>query len=197
MIDGTDISQVGLHTLRSGMSIIPQQPTLYSDCTIRENLDPFKIHSDEEIHVVLQDVQMESAVRALPVGFETMISEDGANLSVGQRQLLCLARAILRKSKILILDEPTANCDRHTDHQLHAALERNFKGSTIISVAHRLETVINHDFILVLGNGKVLDYGPPGHLLKRSHGPFVTMVEDTGAAMSKLLREQAQTPEED
>jgi ATP-binding cassette subfamily C (CFTR/MRP) protein 4 len=189
-IDGVDISGVGLHRLRTKISVIPQAPTLFSGCTVRENLDLFGIHSDEAIQKALEDAHLGEAMAQLPQGYETMVSESGSNFSVGQRQLLCLARAILSKNKLLILDEATASVDRRTDQMLHDSLHESFGDATILAVAHRLDTVIEHDYILVLGRGKVLEFGPPAELL-RSGGTFSKMVQDTGNVMSKDLRQRA------
>ena len=130
-----------------------------------------------------------------------MVAEAGSNFSVGQRQLLCLARAILRKSKILILDESGANIDNQTDALLQQAVSRTFKDATIISVAHRLGSIIDHDLVLVLGDGKVLEYGPPAELLfgddgdddddNEYRGHFASMVNSTGNQMAKSLRASA------
>jgi ATP-binding cassette subfamily C (CFTR/MRP) protein 4 len=189
-IDGVDISTVGLHTLRSKISVIPQAPTLFSGCTVRENLDLFGIHSEEAIQKALKDAHLAEAIAELPKGYDSMVSEGGTNFSVGQRQLLCLARAILSKSKILVLDEATASVDRRTDQLLHESLQESFGDATILAVAHRLDTVIDHDMILVLGQGKVLEYGTPADLI-RSGGMFSKMIKDTGDTMSRDLRQRA------
>jgi ATP-binding cassette subfamily C (CFTR/MRP) protein 4 len=191
LVDEVDISTVGLHTLRNKMSVIPQFPVLFSGCTVRENLDPFHKHSDESVRDALRDVHMDHALEDLPRGWNSMVSEGGSNFSVGQRQLLCLARAILCKNKILVLDEPTANVDRRTDQLLQEALQKSFKGATIFSVAHRLDTVIEYDEILVLGGGELLEYGSPSKLLEQSDGHFSSMVRDTGDLMSQDLRRRA------
>jgi ATP-binding cassette subfamily C (CFTR/MRP) protein 4 len=189
-IDGVDISSVGLHRLRTKISVIPQAPTLFSGCTVRENLDLFGIHTEEAIKKALEDVYLSGAIAELPKGYDSMVSEGGSNFSVGQRQLLCLARAILSKNKLLVLDEATASVDRRTDQMLHDSLHRSFDDATILAVAHRLDTVIEHDYILVLGQSKVLEFGSPAELL-RSGGMFSKMVEDTGDIMSKDLRQRA------
>lgn len=191
-IDGVDIQTLGLHHLRTGMSVINQHPVLFSGCTIRENLDPFHSYSDEDIIDALTDVQMIEAVRELPNGMKSIVAEGGSNFSVGQRQLLCLSRAILQKSKILVLDEPSANVDGRTDKLLQHAVNKSFQESTIVSVAHRLDTIIDNDMILVLGNGEVLEYGPPAELISRN-GPFSQMVDDTGEELSRELRRRANT----
>ena len=134
---------------------------------------------------------MSEVISELPKGIDSMVSEGGSNFSVGQRQLLCLARAILSKNKILILDEATASVDRRTDQMLHESLHESFGDATVIAVAHRLDTVIDNDYILVLGQGKVLEFGPPSDLLRNKDGAFSTMVEDTGEMTAKELRQRA------
>jgi len=190
-IDGVNISEVGLHRLRTSISVIPQHPTLFSGCTIRENLDVFGLHSDEAINNALKSSHLSEMISKLPKGIDSIVAEGGSNFSVGQRQLLCLARAILSKNKILILDEATASVDKRTDQMLHESLHDSFGDATIIAVAHRLDTVIDHDYILVLGQGKVLEFGPPADLLNNKGGPFFTMVEDTGVITAKELRQRA------
>lgn len=189
-IDGVDIKGVGLHTLRTKISVIPQVPTLFSGCSVRENLDLFGIHSEAKLQEALVSARMSEAIKELPGGLDSMVSEDGTNFSVGQRQLLCLARAILNKNKILVLDEATASVDRRTDELLHEALKESFFDATIIAVAHRLDTVIESDFILVLGHAKVLEFASPAELI-RSEGAFASMVKETGESMSRELHQMA------
>ncbi|CAJ1947757.1 unnamed protein product [Cylindrotheca closterium] len=189
-IDGTDISKIGLHRLRTKISVIPQMPTLFSGCTIRENLDLFGMHDEKAIVKALKDAHLSEVIEELPEGHNTLVAEGGSNFSVGQRQLLCLARAILSKNKILVLDEATASVDRRTDQLLHESLHESFEDSTIIAVAHRLDTIIDHDYILVLGLGKVLEFGPPAELI-RSGGTFCQMVDETGEIMSVNLKQRA------
>lgn len=191
LIDGEDISKLGLHTLRTKISAIPQVPTLFSGCSVRENLDLFHLNSDERINEVLKSCHLSEVIAELPNGWNSVVLEGGANFSVGQRQLLCLARAILSKNKILILDEATASVDRRTDQLLQQALYECYQDGTILAVAHRLDTVIDYDFILVLGQGEVIEFGSPSDLLSKEDGMFARMVNDTGDAMSKLLRERA------
>ena len=190
-LSGVDITNVGLHTLRTRLSVIPQAPVLFSGCTIRENLDPFSRHEDGAIEEVLRDVHMWQVVQYLPNGLFSAVAEGGSNFSVGQRQLLCLARAILRKSRFLILDEPTANVDRRTDQLLQAALHKSFPDATILSVAHRLDTVIDSDYIVVLGHGHVLEFGSPVDLINKQDGHFASMVRDSGNTMAQDLRRRA------
>ncbi|CAB9509666.1 Multiple drug resistance-associated protein-like transporter 1 [Seminavis robusta] len=189
-IDGVDVSKLGLHALRTKISVIPQVPTLFSGCTVRENLDLFGCHSDAEIQSALDDAHLGDVVAALPKGWDSIVSEGGSNFSVGQRQLLCLARAILSNNRILVLDEATASVDRRTDEMLQDALQESFKEGTIIAVAHRLETIIDYDIVLVLGHGRVLEWGSPAKLLTDG-GAFASMVNDTGDSMSAELRKRA------
>lgn len=189
-IDNVDISKIGLHALRTKISVIPQVPTLFSGCTIRENVDLFALHPDEKVKQVLQDCHLLDVVGELPNGWQTLVAEGGSNFSVGQRQLLCLARAILSNNRIIIMDEMSANVDRRTDQLLQEALRKSFQSGTILAVAHRLDTIIDFDLCLVLGNGQVLEYGSPADLI-RSGGYFASMVNDTGNVMSDYLRSRA------
>merc|ERR1712194_946 len=191
IIDGIDISTIGLHKVRTKMSVIPQFPVLFSGCTVRENLDPFGVWSDKIIFDALRDVQMLSVIEGLPQNLNSLVAEGGSNFSVGQRQLLALSRAIIRKSKILVLDEPTANVDRKTDSLLQEAIAKSFSGSTIIAVAHRLDTVIEYDRILVLGNGSRIEFGAPWELLSNKDSYFAKMVNDTGKKTAEELRDKA------
>ena len=133
----------------------------------------------------------------LPNGLDSPVSEGGSNFSVGQRQLLCLARAILSQNKILVLDEATASVDRRTDQLLQEALHQSFKDGTILAVAHRLDTIIDFDYCLVLGGGRVLEFGSPAELLRRENGAFASMVADTGEAMAGELRQRALQTEQE
>ena len=178
-IGNVDISKLGLHKLRTSMAVIPQTPVLFSGCTIKENLDPFGQSKIADINDSLKAVQMYDAIYALALGLETPVHEGGTNFSVGQRQLLCLARAILTKCKILILDEPTANVDTNTDSLLQKTLRERFSEATIIMVAHRLQTVIDFDRILVLGNGRLLEYGSPKELMSKEDGHFSSMLRNS------------------
>eukprot|EP00549_Striatella_unipunctata_P000433 CAMPEP_0118721960 /NCGR_PEP_ID=MMETSP0800-20121206/31075_1 /TAXON_ID=210618 ORGANISM="Striatella unipunctata, Strain CCMP2910" /NCGR_SAMPLE_ID=MMETSP0800 /ASSEMBLY_ACC=CAM_ASM_000638 /LENGTH=939 /DNA_ID=CAMNT_0006630007 /DNA_START=841 /DNA_END=3660 /DNA_ORIENTATION=+ len=188
LLDGVDVTKMGLHCLRHALSVIPQVPVLYRGVTIAENLDPFGVYSEEDLHAALRDAHMLDAV--LELGLNHVVAEGGSNFSVGQRQLLCLARAMLRKhARVLVLDEPTANVDSQTDAYLQEAITKRFSNATIIAVAHRLDTVIDYDRILVLGEGRVLEYGSPAELLENPNGHFSSMVHDTG--MGGELRRRA------
>mmetsp|Transcript_3038 Transcript_3038/g.8791 ORF Transcript_3038/g.8791 Transcript_3038/m.8791 type:complete len:1373 (-) Transcript_3038:1207-5325(-) len=191
VIDGVDIAGLGLHKLRTSMSVIPQTPTLFSGCTIRENLDPFDQYGDRDIRSALLDASMVDAIEEQAEGLDSIVAEGGSNFSCGQRQLLCLARAILRKSPILVLDEATANVDSRTDALLQEAVKKSFDGATILSVAHRLDTVIEYDKILVLGAGQVVAFDSPHRLSLEENGVFASMIDDTGKGMANNLRRRA------
>lgn len=190
-IDGVDTTNVGLHVLRSGISVIPQNPTLFSGISVRENLDIFGNYSEEAIEEALKDVQMHERIAMLPQGYDSLVAEGGSNFSVGQRQLLCLARANLKKNRIVVLDEATASVDRATDRLLHKSLNETYKNATILKIAHRLDTVIEDDYILVLGDGKVLEFDSPANLLLESNGALSQMVRDTGETMAGELKKRA------
>uniref|UniRef100_A0A452VCZ7 ABC-type glutathione-S-conjugate transporter n=1 Tax=Ursus maritimus TaxID=29073 RepID=A0A452VCZ7_URSMA len=178
IIDGVDIASIGLHDLREKLTIIPQDPILFSG-TLRMNLDPFNNHSDEEIWKALELAHLKSFVSGLQLGLSHEVTEAGDNLSIGQRQLLCLARALLRKSKILIMDEATAAVDLETDHLIQTTIQEEFSHCTTITIAHRLHTIMDSDKIMVLDNGKIVEYGSPQELL-RSSGPFYLMAKEAG-----------------
>ena len=190
VIDGVDVSKLGLHALQTNISVIPQVPKLFSGCSVREKLDLFGLHSDESIQKVLRDCHLMQMIEGLADGLGSSVSESGSNFSVGQRQLLCLARALLSKNKILVLDEATASVDRRTDQLLQEALQETFQDGTIVAIAHRLDTIIEFDFLLVLSAGKVVEFGSPADLL-RAEGAFASMVGDTGKAMSSELKHLA------
>ncbi|XP_029418874.1 canalicular multispecific organic anion transporter 1 isoform X2 [Nannospalax galili] len=178
IIDGVDIASIGLHDLRGKLTIIPQDPILFSG-SLRMNLDPFNNHSDEEIWKALELAHLKSFVAGLQLGLSYEVTEGGDNLSIGQRQLLCLGRAVLRKSKILVLDEATAAVDLETDHLIQTTIRNEFSHCTVITIAHRLHTIMDSDKIMVLDNGKIVEYGSPGELLSNS-GPFYFMAKEAG-----------------
>ncbi|XP_074152159.1 ATP-binding cassette sub-family C member 2 [Sminthopsis crassicaudata] len=177
-IDGLDIASIGLHDLRNKLTIIPQDPILFSG-SLRMNLDPFNKYSDEEVWKALELAHLKSYVEGLPQGLGYEVSEAGDNFSVGQRQLLCLGRALLRKSKILIMDEATAAVDLETDNLIHTTIREEFSNCTVITIAHRLHTIMDCDRIIVLDSGKIIEYDSPDRLLQRS-GPFYFMAKDAG-----------------
>ncbi|XP_076603001.1 ATP-binding cassette sub-family C member 4-like [Chaetodon auriga] len=186
MIDGFLTSEIGLHTLRQKMSIIPQDPVLFTG-TVRKNLDPFRQHTDEDLWNALQEVQMKAVVEDLPNKMETVLTESGSIFSVGQRQLVCLARAILRKNRILIIDEATANVDPRTDSLIQQTIRDKFQECTVLTIAHRLNTIIDCDRILVLAAGRIQEYDQPYVLLQNRDGLFYQMVQQTGRAEAASL----------
>nr|XP_003409027.1 canalicular multispecific organic anion transporter 1 [Loxodonta africana] len=177
-IDGVDIASIGLHDLREKLTIIPQDPILFSG-TLRMNLDPFNNYSDEEIWKALELAHLKSFVAGLQLGLSYEVTEAGDNLSIGQRQLLCLGRALLRKSKILIMDEATAAVDLETDHLIQTTIKNEFSQCTVITIAHRLHTIMDSDKVMVLDNGMIVEYGSPEELLKNP-GPFYFMAKESG-----------------
>ncbi|ERL92721.1 hypothetical protein D910_10031 [Dendroctonus ponderosae] len=181
----------GLHDLRPQISIIPQEPVLFSG-TMRKNLDPFDDFSDIELWSVLDEVELKEVVEELPAGLSSQMSEvlwglGGANFSVGQRQLVCLARAILRNNKVLVMDEATANVDPQTDALIQQTIRRKFKDCTVLTIAHRLNTVMDSDKILVMDAGTVKEFDRPFVLLQDKTGVLYGMVQQTGLAMSEEL----------
>ncbi|XP_075174074.1 LOW QUALITY PROTEIN: multidrug resistance-associated protein 1-like [Anomaloglossus baeobatrachus] len=175
-IDGIDISKLGLHDLRSKITIIPQDPVLFFG-SLRMNLDPFDNYSDEDIWIALELAHLKSFVSALADGLNHMCSEGGENLSVGQRQLVCLARALLRKTKILVLDEATAAVDLETDELIQSTIRNEFKDSTVITIAHRLNTIMDYTRIVVFDKGEIVEFDTPSRLLENK-GLFYSMAKD-------------------
>ena len=168
-IDGVDIARIPLHTLRSKMSVIPQDPVLFSG-DIRKNLDPFAQHDDAELWKVLGLVELEPFVRGLTGQLYHHVADSGENFSSGQRQLVCFARALLRKSKIIVMDEATASVDSETDRKLQEMIRTRFVGQTVICIAHRLETILDCDRVCVLDQGRVIEYAPVAELLREGGG---------------------------
>ncbi|KYN28009.1 Multidrug resistance-associated protein 4 [Trachymyrmex cornetzi] len=184
-IDGRDTSTVGLSELRCKISIIPQEPVLFSE-SLRYNLDPFNQYDDMKLWEVLRQVEMND------VTLDHDIFSGGHNFSVGQRQLICLARAILRNNRLLVLDEATANIDSHTDALIQDTIRSSFKECTVITIAHRLNTIIDSNRIIVMENGSIVEFGCPYELLHdKANGYFSQMVEKTGNQMAQSLLEQA------
>ncbi|KAG0258853.1 hypothetical protein BGZ95_004854 [Linnemannia exigua] len=168
-IDGVDISTIGLHDLRQRIAIIPQDPTLFAG-TLRENLDPFDEQTDADLWTALERAHLKTHISSLSGGLAHEVSQGGENFSVGQRSLICLARALLRKTKILILDEATAAVDMETDELIQKTIREEFKDRTILTIAHRIKTVMDSDKILVLDQGQVEEFAKPEELLRRREG---------------------------
>lgn len=188
VIDDVNTGDIGLFPLRSNLSIIPQDPIVFSN-TVRYNLDPFKKASDEEIWAVLQKVRMDDVIAALPGGLDELVSEGGENFSQGQRQLLCIGRSLLRKPKVLVLDEATASIDNATDNAIQEMIRENFSDATVLTIAHRLNTIMDSDKVLVLDDGRVAEYDTPQNLLQREDSLFKAMVDRSRAAKSQAISE--------
>lgn len=201
IIDGIDVSKIKLHDLRSRLAIIPQDPVLFSG-TIRSNLDPFDEYSDEElfdalerVHLISRDGSADSSGTATPASsspsiknanifqsLQSPISEGGLNLSQGQRQLLCLARAIVSRPKIMVLDEATSAVDMATDALIQRSIRSEFgrNATTLLVIAHRLSTIVDFDRILVMDAGRAVEFGTPRELMGIEGGVFRSLVEESG-----------------
>ncbi|NWR88374.1 MRP4 protein, partial [Furnarius figulus] len=189
-IDKYLTSELGLHDLRKKISIIPQEPVLFTG-TMRKNLDPFNEYTDEELWNALEEVQLKEVVEDLPNKMETQLAESGSNFSVGQRQLVCLARAVLKKNRILIIDEATANVDPRTDEFIQKTIRETFAHCTVLTIAHRLNTIIDSDRIMVLDAGRLKEYGEPYILLQEHDSLFYKMVQQVGKTEAASLIETA------
>jgi ABC-type multidrug transport system fused ATPase/permease subunit len=195
LIDGLDISKLRVRSLRSRLTIIPQDPVLFSG-SIRLNLDPFGLYTDAELWSALRYAHLDDAVHAMPGGLEAQVAEYGENLSAGQRQLICLARALLRHPRILISDEATSSVDFQTDKVIQDVIRQQFEDATLLAIAHRLFTLAAFDTCLVMHHGRVAEYGDPEELLStRPDGQFSRLVYSLGprasARFRALLREHA------
>ncbi|KAM6957268.1 multidrug resistance-associated protein 1-like [Aplochiton taeniatus] len=177
-IDGINIAQIGLHELRSRITIIPQDPVLFSG-SLRMNLDPFDGYSDEEIWRALELAHLKSFVSGLPDKLGHECSEGGENLSLGQRQLVCLARALLRKTKILVLDEATAAVDLETDNLIQSTIRTQFEDCTVLTIAHRLNTIMDYTRVIVMDRGYITEIDSPDNLLSQC-GQFYSMCREAG-----------------
>ncbi|PKA63427.1 ABC transporter C family member 3 [Apostasia shenzhenica] len=177
LIDGIDILTIGLHDLRSKLSIIPQDPTMFEG-TVRTNLDPLGEYTDEQIWEALDCCQLGEEVRKKESKLDSIVTENGENWSVGQRQLVCLGRVILKKSKILVLDEATASVDTNTDSLIQKTLRQQFTDSTVITIAHRITSILDSDMVLLLDNGIVAEHDKPARLLEDKSSLFAKLVAE-------------------
>ncbi|CAN1300407.1 ABC transporter C family member 10 [Linum perenne] len=177
IIDGINISSIGLHDLRSHLAIIPQDPTLFIG-TVRYNLDPLSQHTDQEIWKVLEKCHLRDAILEKEERLNAPVAQDGSNWSMGQRQLFCLGRAILKRSRILVLDEATASIDNATDSILQKTIKSEFEDCTVITVAHRIPTVMDCNKVLGISDGKVVEYDEPVELMKRESSLFAQLVKE-------------------
>ncbi|KAF2896736.1 hypothetical protein ILUMI_09443 [Ignelater luminosus] len=184
LIDDIDINKLPFHILRSHISIIPQEPAMFSG-TLRKNLDPFDEYTDLELWKALEEVELKGIIANLSLG----LKETTINFSVGQKQLICLARAIIRKNKILILDEATANLDAQTDMLIQKTIKNRFAQCTVLTIAHRIHTIMDSDKVLVIDNRKVVEFDNPYLLLKNKNGLFHSMVKQNGINCNKTLND--------
>ncbi|KAG0032210.1 hypothetical protein BGZ81_011465 [Podila clonocystis] len=182
-IDGVDISTIGLEALRQNLAIIPQDPTLFVG-TVRDNLDPFEQCQDAELWEALDRAHLKKYISSMPGGLSYEVTQNGENFSVGQRSLICLARALLRKTKILVLDEATAAVDVETDELIQKTIRSEFADRTILTIAHRIKTVMDSDKILVLEKGRVQEYESPETLLQRADSLFYNLAQQAGEIKS-------------
>ncbi|RVW50105.1 ABC transporter C family member 3 [Vitis vinifera] len=202
-IDGTNISSIGLHDLRSRLSIIPQDPTMFEG-TVRSNLDPLEEYSDEQIWEVgfvilliysktLDKCQLGDEVRKKEGKLDSAVTENGENWSMGQRQLVCLGRVLLKKSKVLVLDEATASVDTATDNLIQQTLRQHFVDSTVITIAHRITSVLDSDMVLLLDHGLVEEYDTPTRLLENKSSSFAKLVAEYTVRSNSSLENVADT----
>ncbi|KAK8956017.1 ABC transporter C family member 3 [Platanthera guangdongensis] len=177
VIDGIDISTIGLHDLRSKLSIIPQDPTMFEG-TVRSNLDPLEEYTDEQIWEALDCCQLGDEVRKKVNKLDSVVTENGENWSVGQRQLACLGRVILKRSKVLVLDEATASVDTATDNLIQKTLSQMFLDSTVIAIAHRITSVLDSDMVILLDDGLIAEHDTPTRLLENKSSLFAKLVAE-------------------
>ncbi|KAL0362910.1 UNVERIFIED_CONTAM: ABC transporter C family member 3, partial [Sesamum calycinum] len=193
LIDGVNISSIGLHDLRSRLSIIPQDPTMFEG-TVRSNLDPLEEYTDEQIWEALDKCQLGDEVRKKAGRLDSAVSENGENWNVGQRQLVCLGRVLLKKSKVLVLDEATASVDTATDNLIQQTLKQHFTDSTVITIAHRITSVLDSDMVLLLDNGRLKEYDSPDKLLEDKSSFFAKLVAEYSMRSTAAAAASSETP---
>ncbi|EFH65089.1 hypothetical protein ARALYDRAFT_894982 [Arabidopsis lyrata subsp. lyrata] len=176
-IDGVNILTIGLHDLRLRLSIIPQDTTMFEG-TVRSNLDPLEEYTDDQIWEALNKCQLGDEVRKKEEKLDSSVSENGENWSMGQRQLVCLGRVLLKRSKILVLDEATASVDTATDNLIQKTLREHFSDCTVITIAHKISSVIDSDMVLLLRNGIIEEYDTPMSLLEYKSSSFSKLVAE-------------------
>lgn len=195
LLDGVNLAKIGLSDVRgrsNGLRILPQDPVLYAG-TLRDCVDPFHAETDEKILEALQAVNHQgSHERGLSI-LQDPVEEGGSNFSVGERQLLCLARAIVEEPRVLVLDEATASVDTQSDSFIQNMLRTRFQNTTLLTIAHRLHTIMDYDVVVVMENGKCVELDHPARLLENEDGIFTSFVESNGAESAAELRNIAQT----
>ena len=175
-VDGVDIASVGLADLRDRITVVPQEPVLFSN-SLRFNLDPEGAHSDAELVSLLERAGLRDLLARDRAGLDFKVAEKGANLSAGEKALLCICRAALRKNKVVLMDEATASIDVHTEEAIQRLLAEEFREATVITVAHRLNTILHCDKVMVLSFGELVEYGNPGELMKDEKSAFSDLLK--------------------
>ena len=165
------------------MAVIAQDPVLFGG-SLRRNLDPFSVQTDLDLWTALEEVQLKAMVEKLPGQLEYRVNETGSNFSVGERQLVCLARALVQKSKIIVMDEATANVDFKTDNLIQEVIRHKFKDSTVLTIAHRLNTIMDYDKVLILDGGRMVEFDKP-EILIQNGGIFAELVKNSYARKSE------------
>ena len=179
LIDDIDIAKLPLNTLRSNIAIIPQDPVLFT-LNVRKNLDPFDQSSDEEIWNALKQCRLYKKINSMENGIMSMVKLGGENFSAGEKQLVCIARAILRKPRILLLDEATSKLDEESDKAVQMVFRTSFKNCTTLTIAHRINTIMDSDKILLLNNGQIDEYDEPKKLLENKESSFYQLAKEDG-----------------
>ncbi|TMW67965.1 hypothetical protein Poli38472_007637 [Pythium oligandrum] len=190
VIDDVDVNTIGLKTLREKLSIIPQNPVLFKG-PLRHYLDPFEQFTDDELWHSINRVGLRDRITAEEKGLWCLVEESGENFSVGERQMLCMARALSRHSRIVIFDEATAAIDHETDQKLQRVIREAFEQSTVLTIAHRLDTILDADRILVLEGGRVVEFASPAELVKKGSGHFFELMQE-GGYLGKFLAQSTE-----
>ena len=189
-LDDVDTSKISLKDLRSRITCIPQDPILFSG-NIRDNLDPFKEHRDETLWFALDAARMKKAVGEHGLGLLAPVAEYGENFSAGQRQMLCLARALLRDTKVVCLDEATASVDLETDKAMQDVIADHFASRTVLTIAHRINTIIENDQVVCLDKGELVAMATPAEMLRDGDSMFAKLVQETGEQSARNLNARA------
>ena len=192
LIDGVDVGTLNLQTARRSMAVIAQDPVLFGG-SLRRNLDPFSVQTDLDLWTALEEVQLKAMVEKLPGQLEYRVNETGSNFSVGERQLVCLARALVQKSKIIVMDEATANVDFKTDNLIQEVIRHKFKDSTVLTIAHRLNTIMDYDKALILDGGRMVEFDKP-EILIQNGGIFAELVKNSYARKSEANGVKSEGP---
>ena len=192
LIDGVDIGTLNLQRARRSMAVIAQDPVLFGG-SLRRNLDPFSVQTDLDLWTALEEVQLKAMVEKLPGQLEYRVNETGSNFSVGERQLVCLARALVQKSKIIVMDEATANVDFKTDNLIQEVICHKFKDSTVLTIAHRLNTIMDYDKVLILDGGRMVEFDKP-EILIQNGGIFAELVKNSYARKSEANGVKSEGP---